>query len=105
MEREITKNKNNEEKRTVLILAPPLPSVFAKGKQGRKVIQYRLIDNFDIHRPVDALLVYEQFKLVGTRQAHTKLLLPCIPFNQLLGAEVRSVRVTSGFDPNESGFV
>ena len=74
----------------------------ARDKSGRKVIQYRLIDNFDIHRPVDALLVYEQFKLVGKRQAHTKLLLACIPFNQLLGSAVRSVLMISGFDLNES---
>jgi hypothetical protein len=55
-----------------------------------------------MHRPVDAVLVYEQFKLVGKRQAHTKLLLACIPFNQLQGALVRSVLMTSGFDPSDS---
>lgn len=90
---------------TVLVLALRRPFICAKDKQGRKVIQYRLIDNFDIHRPVDALLVYEQFKLVGKRQAHTKLFLACIPFNQLLGSAVRSVLMTSGFDPNETGSV
>ena len=68
-------------------------------------MQYRLIDKFDINRPVDALLVYEQFKLVGKRQAHTKLFLACIPFNQLLRSAVHSVLMTSGFDPNESSSV
>lgn len=51
------------------IHSPPSVSV------GGKVIQYRLIDNFDIQRPAGAVLVYEQFKLVGKRQTHRKLLL------------------------------
>lgn len=76
------------------------PSVSAGGK----VIQYRLIDNFDIQRPAGAVLVYEQFKLVGKRQTHRKLLLAflLISNGRQRGTVVLSVPVTSGSDSNDA---